>query len=261
MRILLMNNHLVEAGGTETWMLTMARELVRRKHEVTAFTFYVGKFAERMPCSVVSGVRANDYDLAIVNHQTCWKVARQLNAKRIFTSHSAYLDELEGYPDDAETVVCVSDEIRQKRGRGVVIHNGIDLTAYRPVYRINSRPERILYLGKSQASPAFDVIRQSFRDHTLTSIDPARDTAEQINENDVVIGYGRSALEGIACGRAVLSADCRDYMSDRCVGGGMVTRSNFRKLATHNFTGRNDPIIFSTNFNLMSRELVFYSDG
>ena len=36
-RILLTNNHLVQPGGSETWTLTVATELVRRGHDVVVY--------------------------------------------------------------------------------------------------------------------------------------------------------------------------------------------------------------------------------
>ena len=51
MRVLMTNHFFYRPGGSETWTLTVARELERRGHQVEVFAMQPGLFAEasRLP--------------------------------------------------------------------------------------------------------------------------------------------------------------------------------------------------------------------
>jgi hypothetical protein len=57
-----------------------------------------------------------------------------------------------------------------------------------------------------------------------------------MNEADVVVGLGRSAMEGMACGRAVLVLDSRAYTPYAM--DGLVTSENVQSLLECNLSGR-----------------------
>jgi len=224
----------------------MSRELLRRGFYVDVFTTDIGEFSRQFECAVTDDVENLDdeYDLILVNHKTCWEEIRGIGGTKVYTSHSVVIDELEGFPDDASIRVAVSEEIAKARGGAKVINNGIDLRGYRSM-----RPaigNKVLYLGKAYETKTFDVIRQACKGMDLTISGHRAVTPKIINDHDVVIGYGRAVLEGLACERKVISADCRPYVSeDKVIGGGMVSRQNFDELKLHNFTGRGNPIAFT----------------
>jgi hypothetical protein len=64
---------------------------------------------------------------------------------------------------------------------------------------------------------------------------------DKINAADIVITLGRGAYEAMACGRAVIIYDSRPYSPFKTADG-IVTRSNAKKLATHNFSGRTNKL-------------------
>jgi hypothetical protein len=57
-----------------------------------------------------------------------------------------------------------------------------------------------------------------------------------INEADLVVGLGRSAMEGMACGRPVLVLDSRSYMPYAM--DGLLTPHNVQALLECNVSGR-----------------------
>lgn len=258
MKILLTNIWLVDAGGTETWTLTMAKELIRLGHDVTVFTLHIGKFANQFPCEV-RGDASGHYDLFLCNHRPCWDQLRNKAGVKVFTSHS-YLDDLNefcAYPDDAVNRVAATEEIQKKRG-GVLIHNGIDTELFTSTRPPSEKLKTILYLGSSHNERSFFNVRTACKGYELILSNGRPSSPELINQADLVISYGRGALEAMACARNVVSADCRPYVGERLFGAGMITEQNFDTVKLHNFTGRGDPQTFSDSYNPLEAEFQKY---
>jgi hypothetical protein len=67
---------------------------------------------------------------------------------------------------------------------------------------------------------------------------PTWDVENYMNEADLVVSLGRGAYEAMACGRAVVVLDSRDYTGLRCMADGIVTEGNWQELLKCNFSGR-----------------------
>lgn len=225
----------------------MSQTLAGMGHEVEVYTRELGEFARKFRCPITDDVDSlEEYDLLLVNHLTCWDDVKGIPGKRIFTSHSIVVD-IEQYPPDAAIRVAATAEVAEKMG-GTYIPNGIDTSQFKPMRPLNPTPEVFLYLGKSNIFKGFDAIKEAVGDKRLITPNGALVTPELISEADVVFGYGRAALEGMACGCNVISADCRIYMSQsEVIGGGMITEDNVDRLALHNFTGRGKPQTFDAD--------------
>jgi len=247
MRILITNNQLNLPGGSETWVLTMSQAFRRMGHDVEVYTRELGEFARKFKCPVTDDIDSlEDYDLVLVNHTTCWDDVKHVTGKKVYTSHSIVID-IEQYPEDAEIRVAATAEVAVKMG-GLWIPNAIDTSRFRSISPLSPQPKAALYLGKSVIFGGFNVIREAFKDLELITPQMKLVTPELVNSVDIVIGYGRAALEGLACGRNVISADCRIYMSkDEVLGGGMITTDNIEALEANNFTGRGKPIAFDVD--------------
>jgi len=222
--------------GTEAWTYALAKELIK-SHTVDIYTNHPGIMSEKVSefCSVVTKID-NIYDFAIVNHTPCFSRIPE-DIFRIFTSHSKVVD-IEFFPLGADAYVAVSEEIAQ--GNYQVIRNGIDCVKFFPNKPINKKLKRVLYLSSpNYGGAAKEIVKAACKDFEVLMIDiHVSDIIGLINEVDLVISFGRGALESMACGRNVISADYRPYYMHEFCGGGIVNQESFDILKQDNFTGR-----------------------
>ena len=235
-------------GGSETWVRTMVHELKRQWFNVDIFTFHRGYFSElleREGFKIISSVNelSNEYTAVIGNHTTTINAIKsKLSCPIIFTSHSFFID-IEQPTIEADEYVAVTEEIKTKENQQI-IRNGIDLNKFK-WQPINRELKNILYLTHPWNKKGLELVKNSCQGYNLITInEPILDTEKIIHQADLVITLGRGILEGLACGRNVISGDHRDWM-DGFIGGGMITKDNFDELKTHALSGRNKPIHFT----------------
>ena len=192
MRILLTNNHLARFGGSETWTLTMARELIRQGHDVGVYTREKGVISNLLKYHLDNNPQ--DYDLAIINHKSCAHVDAK---KKIFTSHGIY-HGLEEPPAGMDVYVAVSENVAKRHNIDIIIKNPIDTNHFKPTSSIRETPDRILSIVEG--------------DIPLEAIKPSREKetmAELMNQSDLVVTIGRGVLEAMSCARNVIVYDTR----------------------------------------------------
>lgn len=247
MKILLANHELVNFGGTQTWVYEMARVLVNQGHELTVFCYLRGAFADQMEQRLdVDIIQApplrGDYDLAIINHNTCLAALSGLDCRKVYTQHGS-AHRLETSSGGADAYVGVSEEVvamlaMAGRERPNLIRNAVDLTRFTPAPTTHEKP-RVLILCKNQFGTSLAAQACDRQGMPYTAIqwelNPTWDIAPYIQEADVVISYGRGAIEAMACDKAVLVFDARrqDPRAD-----GWVTAENVAHLAQFNFSSR-----------------------
>lgn len=240
MRILLTNNAMNHLYGTESWVLSVGKELLRRGHYVEVFTLHPGlaaRLAERngIPVKGTSDV-TEDFDLALMNHTSTLPYVPYWT-KRIFTTHGIK-NELEEPPGYVKTV-AISEE--SARGLYEVIRGGIDLCRFRPVRPINPEPRTVLYLSHPHYAGGSALVWRACEITGLRLIQirtEVTDVERLIQEADLVVGFGRGLVEAMGCGRVVISGDNRTHYMDGFRGGGIVTPDNFDLLKRDSFTGR-----------------------
>lgn len=256
---MLTNGRLVNIGGTETWTLTMANELMRQGHDVEVQTVLLGLFGKQFICPVsVLTEHRGSFDRILVNHLSCWDTIqdRYPNTPKAFTSHSAFLG-IERFPDTGDyRKVAVTEEIAQGDPDVTIIRNPVDMHRFEATRHVSDVPERICYIANGQQLRAVPIIEEACNGLTVDVMDGTVSNVEdRINQADIVISFGRGALEAMACKRNVISADWRWYM-DGFSGAGMIEPHNFDRIKAYNFTGRNDPIQFTAD--RLSEELAKY---
>lgn len=193
MKILLTNNHLARMGGTETWVLTMARHL-SKEHEVGVFTHKKG-FVSDLLEEFIDDTPV-DYDLALINHNSCMDVGAD---RKIFTSHGI-AHPLEEPRNGCDAYVAVNENTADFHGIKRVIKNPIDTERFSPTSIINKKPQSFLSIADCNLPfPAKKTSR--YKDNM----------AELINDSDLVVSIGRGALEAMSCGRNVIVWDDRHY--------------------------------------------------
>lgn len=244
MRVLLTNHSLQYVGGTEKWIYGMAQELSRLGHEVEVFTFLTGLSSEHIAehATIVDAVKGREYDVKLINHNTCQAVARAASGYTIYTSHGPR-HPLEIPGTGADAYVGVSKEVWAKYAMmGInmeVVTNGIDLEAFAPGRPVVG-PPRVLSMCKIGLAGAMVEEACAALGWRCTGVNylsaPIWDVAPLMREADIVVGCGRTAIEGLASGCQVLVFDARTNRSPRA--DGWINEQNIEHLRQCNFSTR-----------------------
>ena len=190
-------------GGTETWVLTMARHL-SKEHEVGVFTHVKGFVSDLLKDYIDDNPKG--YDLALINHNTCVDVDAKY---KIFTSHGT-VPELEKPPKSykyyqIDYYVAVSENASRHHGIPHIIKNPIDTERFKPTTEVGEHP--VVVLGITQGKIPKVNLLPVRRDRD--------DMPERINKVDLVVSMGRGALEAMSCARPVIVWDNRPYWGER----------------------------------------------
>ncbi len=141
--------------------------------------------------------------------------------------------------------VGVSEEVRDvlKRDFGieaVIVRNFFDLDHWRAVKAVSEKPKRFLFNSNYNDSTSAELeILRAVAKHYGAELVPIGlnhawvvDTREKIENADVVVGIGRSVLEGVAMGRLGL-------VHGHWGTGGVIGPQTVESLRQCNFSGRN----------------------
>jgi len=254
MKVLMTNHELVNYGGTQTWLYEIARVLVSQGHEVTIFCYLRGAFADAMEAHLdveitqVPPMRT-DFDLAIVNHNTCLAALGRLDCRKVYTQHGPS-HRLEIASAGADVYVGVSEEVvatLAMAGREMpnLIRNAVDLERFQPAPTGNERPH-VLILCKNQFGTSMVAQACERQELTYTSIqwdrNPTWDISDEVKQADIVVSYGRGAVEAMACDKAVIVFDARRQEPR---ADGFITADNVAHLSQFNFSGRANGQVWS----------------
>jgi hypothetical protein len=244
MRVLLTNNHLQHVGGTEKWVYSMARNMKERGIDVEVFTFMKGMTSQKLEEAGIRVVSSpgSEYDLSLINHNTCLAVCKKVRGPKVFTSHGP-LHPLEFPMPGADFYVGVSEEIRATwivRGFHLsVIRNGIDLEEFYPTANRNEK-KHILSMCKNPVAGAIVAAAAEAQGVTFEGVHylarPVWDMAQMIQRADVVFACGRSAYEALACGKTVVVYDDRTGRGPSA--DGILTKGNVDLIAQCNCSTR-----------------------
>jgi hypothetical protein len=249
-RIAVSTERLSYWGGTETYVLTLADHLQQLGHEVWVVARRTGRASawarvrgirvlqaeEQLPADldlIVSNTAPLAVDLAIA----------QPEARHLWVAHST-LSPLQMPPpaDVAHRIVAMNDRVRRwssaVAGVGPVVRlrQPIDVRRFSPRGTLPERPRRLLLLGNYLAGERMTMIQEVAAKHALEVtrvglLGHQEDAIEEaIGAADIVVGYGRSILEAMACGRAA-------YVLDRHGGDGWVTPERYPALEADGFAG------------------------
>ncbi len=255
MRLVLGTHHFSSLGGSETYLLTVAEQLQRLGHQVTVFASEVGEMAQVAHARGVV-VSANLAALpaecdALVSQDAVSALAlteRYPRQPLVFVVHGTGR-ELMAPPQLAgtvSTVVVMNDRVARRvaglsRDHEILrLRQPIDVDRFNPRGAIRPRPRTLLLLGNNLRGLRKDMIASVCEELGLECVQVGRhgnaDTEPEIaiNRADIVMGYGRSVLEGMACARAA-------YVFDHLGGDGWVTPERYPALEADGFGGRAEP--------------------
>jgi hypothetical protein len=230
-RLLLATNHL-GLGGSESYLLTVAEQFQRLGHEVAIFTAEEGGGVpvarERGiplcdPGEVPDGLDAALVQDAAVSHEIA---DQRPSLPQLFVAHSESFD-LQAPPQFGEAVrviVALNDRVAA-RMRSFAAEREVE------------RPRRALLLSNTPHGDRIGMLEAACAEIglELSRVGGLRgqtsDPREALHAADVVIGYGRSVLEGMACGRAA-------YVYDWNGGDGWMTQESYPAIEADGIAGR-----------------------
>lgn len=233
-------------GGTTTLLVDLSVSLIKQGYKVYYWSTDFGKHSiteEWFQSHNVEMYLGQPVDLAITCQQTATmfflnkcKVLQLLNSK--FTSFE--------YPVPGAIHVSVSHEIRdfvkQKFGEDTpVILNGIDLDRYKPTGELNAVPRVFSICQGDDSLLKQACIELGYQFNSVPKNVGSRiwNVEDYIKDSDIVVGIGRSAMVGMACGKCVISWDNRGLNPN--TGCGYIKPENFYHYAYANLTGRGYP--------------------
>ena len=250
MRLVLATNHL-GLGGSESYLITVAEQLDRLGHEVVIWTPEPGggvAVALERGLEVVDEAGLPEAcDAALVQDGgVSYLLAERFpEAPQIFVAHSETFD-LQAPPRLAgpvRLVVALNDRVaRRMRSfaleREVVrLRQPIDTERFAPRGGLPEVPRKVLLLSNNPKGDRLGMLESACGQAGLELIQlggiagQSTDPRAALAEVDIVIGYGRSILEAMACGRAA-------YVWDWNGGDGWITAESYPEIEADGISGR-----------------------
>jgi hypothetical protein len=226
LRVLITNIVLCARSGTETYARDLALELRRRGHLPTVYSPDLGVIADELRADgvrVVADLADEPPPDVVHGHhhvETMTAVLRFPGVPAVFVCHDAeaWHDRPPLHPR-VRAYVAVDERCRDRfPADGVprecvrVIPNGVDLARFRPRGPLPETPRRALLFGHEAAEHThLPAVREACRRAGLeldvagqSSGNPCARPEDVLGGYDVVFGKGRSALEAMAVGCAVV---------------------------------------------------------
>jgi hypothetical protein len=237
-------------GGSESYLITVAEQLDRLGHGVFLYSPEGGEAVavarERGLAVGDASVLPAECDAALVQDGgvSLQLAGRYPSTPQLFVAHSEIFD-LQAPPqlDGAVgLVVALSDRVASRmrafaeRVEVVRLRQPIDTERFLPRAPLPEVPRRALLLSNTPKSDRIEGIEWACSQVGLELSQvggPSRtaDPRQALAGADIVIGYGRSILEAMACGRAA-------YVYDWHGGDGWVTRESYGAIEADGIGGR-----------------------
>jgi hypothetical protein len=272
MRIVIGHTSFDGFGGTETYMLTVAKELQILGHEVTIYgAEKLGPIAEQARSAglwVVGEKSAlpDQCDATIANDaSSALELAeRYPAAARSMVVHSSYF-QLQSPPQTegiCDLLIAMSDRIVEHI-ESLAFHppvarltQPVDTLRFGPLGADPTTARRALVLGNYVSGAGAKYIAEACAAAGVEAVfvgSTSQFTAEPeraIAECDVVIGLGRCIVEAMSARRAA-------YVFGIAGGDGWVTPANYARLEADGFAGGATPEIVS--YDSITRDLADWS--
>ena len=251
MKVVLGRQTLASLGGSETYALTVARELERLGHDVTLVAEELGVGAA---AAGVRGIRVAHLDDApsgcdaVIAHDLPMAVtlaAKYPNARRVFVIHSDGWDlQLPPLiPGLVDAVVACSDRFAA-RARAlpldapiIRLREPIDTDAYLFTKTLPDRPTRALIVSHYLRGERRRMLVDAWENAGIECVQAGAhaelivDLVPELARADIVVAKARAALEGMC-------AACAVYIYDQYGGDGWITPDNYPAFEADHFAGQ-----------------------
>jgi hypothetical protein len=253
-KVLLATHSLAHAAGSESYLLTTALALQRLGHEVGIFTFEPGEMSELAGNSGLRVATSEEqldggYDAIIVQDGvTSYALAERFpSVGQLFVAHTT--DHSLQYPPQMSgtvgAIVALNDRVATRLEalahcpELIRLRQPIDTRRFVPVSGLPSRPASLTVLSNYLQGERLEIVRRAAHDLGMSIAvvgaseggRPTLSPEEYLHRSDIVLGCGRSALEAMACGRAV-------YVFGHIGADGWVTPETYEALEQDGFAGR-----------------------
>ncbi len=251
MRFVLGNRLLVNVGGTEVHLSVLGEQLRRLGHETVVYSPELGPYADHLRSlgfEVTDALAELPEDCEVVFSQDTLVAhelaARYPEARHVFRicgqSHDFQLPPQ--LAAGVDLVVVLSDRYARIAAASaadtpvVRLRIPVDTELLAPIGGIRERPRKAVLLGNYPER--FDLVRSVWGEQGIEveRVGEANDSSQRFDVSralagvDIVVGKGRAALDGMACGRAV-------YVLDVFGGDGWVTPELYPALEADQFAG------------------------
>jgi hypothetical protein len=238
-------------GGSETYSVTVAEQLERLGHTATLYAAEASPEGRELAASrgtrlVVGDLGSLDGVDAVLAQDaaSAYLVAsRRSGLPQVFTLHGfAAFEHPPGGLHPAPRVIVLNDRTARHvaaiatRPEVVRLRQPIDIERFRPLGASRPRARRVLVLSNKLDSARRGMLETVCDDLGLelvrlgSSGTPTVAPEAALSDADIIVGYGRSVLEGMAIGRAA-------YVWDYAGGDGWVTPESYPALEADGFSG------------------------
>lgn len=244
-------------GGTETYLATVADNLVRLGHEVVVHAGHLGPMSDVVRASGAAVVLADGLptsaDALLVNEVSMsYALAQRYPGQpQVFVAHSPLYDGQVAplLPVPGSVVVAMNDRLADRAHalaadlEVVRLRQPIDSTRLAPRGAPHPTPRRALLLGNYLRGPALAAIEQAWGTAGIEVVQvghlttPTYDVASAVAGVDIVVGKARAVLDGMSCGRAA-------FVYDAFGGDGWVTPQTYDRLEADGFAGQSGGEVF-----------------
>lgn len=259
MRLVLATNHL-GLGGSESYLLTVAEQFDRLGHEVS---IYAPEQANGVQAALDRGLAVvSEPDLpgecdAVLAQDAgvSFQLAeRYPQAPQVFVAHSETFD-LQAppqLPGMVGRIVALNDRVAARMRSYASEVEVVRMTQPIDTERFASRaplpevPRRVLLLSNTPISDRLALLERACEAASLEMVrvgglqGQVADPREQLASADIVVGYGRSILEAMACGRAA-------YVYDWNGGDGWITAESYPAIEADGIAGRSGRAILDAD--------------
>ena len=260
MHVVLATDALAAVGGSETYLHTVAGNLIRLGHRVTVHALRHGVMADQvreLGADVVleDGLPETCDAVLVQDSAMAYSLAeRWPDRPQVFVSHSALFDlQLPPMiPVPGSVVVTLSDRngdrIRALPGEHEIVRlrQPIDSVRLAPRGAPAARPRTALLLGNYLQGDALATIVDAWAPAKVEVVQvgnltqPTLDVAAAVASADIVVGKGRAVLDGMSCGRPA-------FLYDAFGCDGWVTAASYDALEADAFAGHADPRVLGSD--------------
>jgi hypothetical protein len=261
MRILVTHSRFL-LGGSETYAVTVAEKLEQLGHPVELFAGEASEKGRELAASrglklttgdPTSLADRDDFDAVIAQDSaSAYALAARREVRQIFVIHGlTFFEHPPQALKPASPVVVMNDRIGKhaaslaSRPEVVRLRQPIDLQRFKPRGPSRPRARRVLVFSNYLEDDRMAMIEEACGDLGLelatmgiqanASVTPQ----DAIAQADIVVGYGRSVLEGMVMGKAA-------YVWDRAGGDGWVTPESYPALEADGFSGAATDVLIDT---------------
>lgn len=245
-------------GGTETYVVTVADHLQRLGHRVFVLSRDHGPAREQLRALGIPVVESfsslgRSPDAIVANDAPSSAEAAAIfpNTPQIYVAHSPIFDVQHPLDGISQTIalVTMSSVVRRRieasplgqRLPIVQLRQPVDLERFRPHRPLPARPGVALSLSNYAGRSRLQLLERACRSLGIHFVSAGlrqgelrADTVRLLNKADIVFAVGRTAVEAMACGRAV-------YVIAEEGAEGWVSDASYERLIAGNLSAREDP--------------------